>query len=118
MPFLIAQRLLVNFLLDLLYFPLWWYSAGLVRTFRACLSLLADGNLLLVPGLWARYLFVPMFGQTDWQGRILSFFVRLVNIIVRSVLLLVWIVFVAALFALWIATPIAIAAMLLRQYDL
>jgi len=27
--------------------------------------------------VWLKNLFAPMFGQTDWQGRLISFFMRL-----------------------------------------
>lgn len=41
-------------------------------------------------GVWVKNLFVPMFGQRDWQSRIISIFVRLGNIVFRSIALAVW----------------------------
>jgi hypothetical protein len=54
-----------------------------------------------------------MFGQYDWQGRIISFFMRVVQIIARSILLCFWIVFSAAVFIVWIIVPLFIFAQIL-----
>ena len=86
---LILQRLVLEFLFDFIYAPLWWYTAGIVRAGRFSARMIAAGNAQFAPGVWIAHIFVPMFGQYDWQGRLVSFFVRLVNVCVRSVFLLV-----------------------------
>jgi len=53
-----------------------------------------------------------MYGQTDWQGRLMSFFMRLVNIVVRFIGMMLWVVIVFFIFMLWIAFPIFITYML------
>ena len=103
MSVLVWHRIALEFLLDILYYPLWWYTGGLKRTAIFCLHSFEDANLSFSPGLWLKNLFVPMYGQTDWQGRITSVFMRVVNVIGRTfalgvvafaliVLLIVWIV--------------------------
>ena len=58
--------------------------------------------------VWIKNLFKPMFGQQDWQGRIISFFMRLAQIIIRFIIWLFWIIFSVAVFVIWIVVPIFI----------
>ena len=105
MNILIAQRIAVEFLLDVVYFPVWWYTKGLKRIAIACLHTIQDTNISLAPGLWLRNLFVPMFGQTDWQGRLTSVFMRAVNVSGRGIALLVYMIIIFHVFLFWIAFP-------------
>ncbi|MEK7084621.1 MAG: hypothetical protein AAB932_05285 [Patescibacteria group bacterium] len=107
----IFQRLFIEFVLDLLYFPLWWYSGGIKHMLIFCVDLLKIGNGYLAPGLWLQNILVPMFGQTDWQGRIASFFMRLLNIIGRTIALVFWLGIIVFLFLLWIAFPVFVGYM-------
>ena len=103
---LILNRLLVEAALDILYFPIWWYTRGAGHAVLWCVNLLRNGNSSLGPGIWLRNIFVPMFGQYDWQGRIISFFMRLVNVIGRGFALVLWGFFCTLLFVFWLALPI------------
>jgi hypothetical protein len=103
---IVFQRLIIEFFLDILYFPVWWYTGGIGHHFYVCRGLFRDGNRALAPGLWLRNIFVPMFGQQDWQGRIVGFFMRFINVVGRSIMLLVWFVVVVGVFFLWIFFPV------------
>lgn len=109
---LILQRMFLQFFLGMVYFPVWWYTLGLQQIGLACYHLFQEGNYNLSPGLWLKNIFVPMFGQSDWQGRIMSFFMRLVNVIGRGIALFVWLVFVLILFIFWIIFPIFVVSMI------
>src|SRR3989338_7890262 len=98
---LVFQRIALEFVFDLVYFPLWWYTGGVKRAGLFAVQLLRDGNSILAPGLWLKNIFVPMFGQSDWQGRLVSFFMRFVNVIGRSIALMFWFVATIVLFLLW-----------------
>ena len=113
---LILQRLTLEFFIDLLYAPLWWYTGGLKRAAQFSARLVAAGNVQFAPGIWLLNIFVPMFGQYDWQGRLVSFFVRLANVIIRFTLLIIWVLFSLIVFSLWIVLPIAILFMLVRSF--
>jgi hypothetical protein len=52
-----------------------------------------------------------MFGQVDWQGKMVSFFVRLGNVVFRSIGMFFWCIMVSALFLCWVLLPIGIAYM-------
>ena len=108
MSIIILQRLFLEAVLDILYFPVWWYTKGAVHALRWCFNLLKTGNENLAPGLWLANLFVPMFGQFDWQGRIVSFLMRLVQIFARTVALAVWVSLCFILFLGWLALPVLV----------
>lgn len=108
MTILILQRLLLEAVLDIFYFPIWWYTKGALHALRWCFNLLRLGNQNLAPGLWLANLFVPMFGQFDWQGRIVSFLMRLVQIFARTVALFVWCILCLVLFLGWLILPVLV----------
>ncbi len=112
---LILQRLTLEFVLDFLYAPIWWYTKGAKRAILFSAHMVAEGNAQFAPGLWLVNIFVPMFGQYDWQGRLVSFFVRLMNVIFRSILLLIWIVFSLLMFCVWLIVPAFVVYMLIRS---
>lgn len=113
---LILQRLTLEFFLDFLYAPIWWYTKGLVRAAKFSARLVAQGNLQFAPGIWLQNIFVPMFGQYDWQGRLVSFFVRLANVIIRSLLLIIWVMFSIILLVLWIFIPVFVVYTLIYSF--
>jgi len=110
---LIFQRMVIEFFLDVFYFPVWWYTKGAKRVFFGCVHMVQDANARMAPGLWLKNIFVPMFGQYDWQGRIVSFLVRLANVIVRGIGLFLWLWVVVLLFFLWVVFPIFVLYMLI-----
>lgn len=105
---LIYQKLVNEFFADIIYFPIWWYTRGLAIFFKKCFDLIRFANMIFVPGLWLKNIFVPMFGQYDIQGRLVSVFMRVVNIIGRSIALFLWSFFVFIVFLIWITLPIFI----------
>lgn len=112
---LIAQRIVFDFFWHLIYFPVWWYTEGLKKAALYCLNLLRTGNDLMAPGLWMQNLFVPMFGQNDWQGRIVSVFMRFINVIIRGIGLFIWLIAVIFIFLLWFLWPIFVLYMLIMS---
>lgn len=113
---LVLQRLFWEFVLDFLYFPLWWYSGGAARAAKFCYGLLQDGNMYLAPGLWLKNLLVPMYGQTDMQGRLMSVFIRFANVICRGAMLLAWLLIVFVIFLLWLIFPVFVVWMFFLSF--
>lgn len=103
---LVLPRLLTEAFLDLLYFPLWWYTGGAYRAGAWCFDLALSGNDHFAPGLWLKNIFVPMYGQYDFEGRLISFFMRLFQFIIRSLALFIWSIICLCLFLCWLALPI------------
>ena len=106
---IVLQRLAIEAILDIFNFPIWWFSFGIKRALLWCMEVFKSGNAWLAPGLWITNLFVPMYGQYDWQGRIISFLMRSVQIFFRLIGLAIWLFFCIVLFVVWIAWPLAIA---------
>jgi len=115
MNILVIQRLFLELLLDIIYFPLWWYTGGVKHAIKYCYGVLQSGNMFLSPMLWLKNIFVPMYGQSDFQGRLVSFFMRLVNFIGRSIALFFWIFVVIFIFLLWLAFPVFVVWMLIQS---
>ncbi len=106
---LVLQRIFFEAVLDLLYFPLWWYTGGVWHALKWAMSMFQDGNRTLLPLLWLKNLTVPMFGQYDWQGRIISFIMRFIQFVVRSIALLFWFFVCIILFCIWLILPVLIS---------
>lgn len=93
---------------DILYWPLWWYSKGLLKTAEFCFGEIRSQQERLGLNVWVKNIFTPMFGQYDIEGRIISFFARLVQVIVRSILLLIWSMLILILFLAYVIMPLII----------
>lgn len=106
---IVFQRLFIEALFHVLLLPFWWYTIGLARFAKKIFSWFRLGNEYLVPLLWWSHLFVPMFGQVDRQGRLVSFFIRLVNAIIRTCMLVVWAAALLVVFSVWILLPLVVA---------
>jgi small-conductance mechanosensitive channel len=99
----------------ILYFPLWWYSVGLLKKIKSLWRFLGAKQENLGFSVWLKNIFVPMYGQRDFAGRIISFVIRLVQVIVRGLILLIW--FFLALLALlsWLLLPVLLFLALIFQ---
>jgi hypothetical protein len=79
-------------------------------------DLFKNGNRFLAPGLWLRNIFVPMYGQYDFQGRMISFFMRFINFVGRSVALCFWVGVCLFLFMVWLVFPGIIIYGIVRSF--
>ena len=96
---------------DILRFPLWWYGAGLRSTGASVFQFVQGYSRSLGLMVWVKNIFTPMFGRYDWQSRLISVFMRVMNIVFRGfAVLLVAIVGVCA-FALYACLPVVAAMM-------
>lgn len=103
----------VDFLGGIAFFSVWWYTRGLKTSVDRAVHSVRDASAWLGLGIWVKNLFVPMYGETSWQGRIISFFIRLVMIVVRGLGVVVWaIVAFVGLILYVLALPIAALGMI------
>ncbi len=100
------QYFFVDFLTDLVRWPVWWYSRGLILVTGWVIQAVRNYGRSLAIWVWIKNIFVPMFGRQDIQSRIISFFVRLVQIFVRSIMLLVYSIIILILLAIYLLLPI------------
>ena len=91
---------------DILYFPLWWYTRGLLNLVKGLLNFLKSQEKSLALSVWVKNIFRPMYAQTDWQGVLISIFMRIVEIIGRTIVMLFWILVCLMAFIFWVGFPL------------
>ncbi|MBU0597893.1 hypothetical protein KKF61_02755, partial [Patescibacteria group bacterium] len=98
------------------YFPIWWYSKGLLRVYHYCINSVSTHiRRRLALGIWLRSMFKPMYGDYTKEGRIISFGMRIVVLIYKIVAMLVWLIILLVIFIAWIILPILIIYFILYQ---
>lgn len=90
--FRLSALFLVETIGDFCWFPIWWYTIGLVRCVRRALTSLTRREQTLGVRFWIATLFQPMYGQTDIQSRVISFIFRILILVVRVALLASWMI--------------------------
>lgn len=103
-----ARYFLVDLVWGLVFFPLWWYSRGLLRMVKVCYGAITEERRTLAIAVWAKNLFVPMYGTRDIWGRLISFFIRAVQIIGRLLVLVIYTVLVVIVFFGYLILPVLI----------
>ncbi|MEK9130781.1 MAG: hypothetical protein AAB429_01565 [Patescibacteria group bacterium] len=103
-----ARYFLIDLVWGLAFFPLWWYSRGLWRVAKACSLAVAEERRTLAIAVWAKNLFVPMYGTRDFWGRLISFFIRAIQIIGRLLVLVVYALIAIIFFAAYLILPVVI----------
>ena len=104
----IILGILFNEIKKLLYFPLWWYSKGFLKVLKGSGDFIKDFEQSLGFWIWVKNLFVPMFGQKDFAGRMISIFLRLFQIIVKGIALIIMILINVLFLFVWLLLPIFI----------
>jgi hypothetical protein len=100
-----SRALFLDLVAEILYFPLWWYSAGLKSILLGFFANLKEAERNLGLGLLFRHMFQPMFGQADREGRIISFFMRLLIVAYKSVLFVCQFILYLLVVIFWLALP-------------
>ncbi|TAL50841.1 hypothetical protein EPN81_01635 [Patescibacteria group bacterium] len=77
---------------EILRWPLWWYTDGARDTLKKLARSVGGSVRYFGVDVWAKNLFIPMYGDTSIIGRALSFGVRLVVLMFRSLGVVLWIV--------------------------
>jgi len=103
--------LISDLLGSVLRFPLWWYGDGIVHLVGWMAGKLAFRWKSYGFVIWMQNLFVPMYGQYDWAGRLVSFVMRIVVLIGRAIGFLVEAIGYLVLLFAYVAAPV-IAALL------
>jgi hypothetical protein len=95
--------------------PVFWYTRGGFDAFKYCVRLIVRRWKTLGLGVWIANIFVPMYGQHDLAGSLISFFMRLFQIIVRGAVMIIWTALVIAGFIAYLVMPILITVEFIRQ---
>lgn len=103
-----AGKIILQIIGEILYFPIWWYSVGFVRAAKRAFRFWRAREASLGFSIWLKNIFVPMYGQRDIASRIISFVMRLVQVIFRGIILLFWLILVLIALSLWLVFPVAL----------
>jgi hypothetical protein len=98
-------QLLMRFIGGVIFFPVWWYSFGFIRFAAKMINFWQEEQRALGFSVWLKNIFVPMYGQRDFSGRLISFFIRLFQIIFRGLALIFWALICLILLLLWLSLP-------------
>jgi len=109
-------QILAELVRDVLYFPAWWYGRGLVNLIMSVRNFLINKQKSLALLVWVKNIFRPMYAQYDWQGILISFFIRLVQIIFRSIVMLFWLIFSLAVIIFWVLFPALVIYEIIFQF--
>ena len=100
---------------EILNAPVFWYTRGAADAFLYCWRLIVRRWKSLALGVWIVNIFVPMYAQHDIAGTLISFFMRVIQIIVRGAVMIVWTILVAVMFVAYLLLPVLATFELLRQ---
>ena len=79
-----------DFIGGIVLFPVWWYTRGLLVALNGAVGAFASANRNIGFTVWLKNLFVPMYGETELSGRLVSFAVRLGVLVFRGLGVLLW----------------------------
>jgi hypothetical protein len=100
-----SGKIILQVLGEILYFPVWWYSVGLLRFSKALGLFWLGQEESLGLSVWVRNIFVPMYGQRDIASRLISFVMRAVQIIFRGLILAFLLLILLAIWLGWLLLP-------------
>ena len=99
------RDVLLDIIREILYFPIWWYTKGLAMAANFSWQRIKNMEVRLGVKVWVVNIFKPMFGQHDIAGVLISFFMRIFQIIGRTLVLILWTVIMILVFFVWIVLP-------------
>jgi len=111
-----SLQILIELIRDVLYFPVWWYGRGLLNLIIGVMHFLSDKQKALALLVWIKNIFRPMYAQYDFAGILISFFIRLVQIIFRSLFLLFWLILCLAVILFWVLFPLFVIYEIIFQF--
>lgn len=112
----LIRFLLLDVVLDVVRFPVWWYTSGLRRVGRWYGSSVWYGAQRLGIPTLARSLGKPMYGQRDWQSRLISVAVRFFQLIILFILFLFILLWHTTLFLAYFFTLPAIVTLIILSF--
>jgi len=110
-----SSNLALNVIREILFFPIWWYSIGLLSFALSLKNFIINREKELALSIWVKNIFVPMYGQRDFQGIIISIIIRFFQIIARSIIMLFWILTSIIFFIFWLIIPVFLIYQIIWQ---
>lgn len=108
----VAKLLFIDLVGSVVWFPVWWYTIGLRKVVDAALRAIRYRVQSYALRIWIRNFFVPMYGQYDWTGRLVSILMRFMVLIGRCVALIVEALAYCVGVIAWGVAPLGFALMI------
>lgn len=109
----VAHLFFVDLIGSVVWFPVWWYTKGFAAVIASAQRALRYRSQSYAFRIWIRNFFVPMYGQYDWTGRLISVFMRFVVLIGRGIAIAVEALIYGCGLIVWLLVPLAAIALLL-----
>lgn len=109
------RTVFLDVIADFFYFPIWWYTRGLGKQMQGSVGSLRARKDALALDIWMKNILTPMYGQYDIVGRLISFFMRLAQIIGRTVALFVWGLLLVIWLLIWLLIPLGMVYLIYSQ---
>ncbi len=113
--FVYSLKIVTELIGDVIFFPLWWYTKGLFDLVKRQIQFLKNREKGLALSVWVKNIFKPMFGQSDWQGLLISIVMRIFQIIVRSIAMVFWVLTSLIVLVFWLSMPVFIFYQIIFQ---
>jgi uncharacterized membrane protein len=69
---------------------------------------LKDAERIAALRIWLKSMFKPMFQDYTREGRVISFFMRVVLLVFKLLMMIVWAVFLGVIILIWLGLPIVV----------
>lgn len=102
----VARLVFVDLLGSIAWFPVWWYSVGLMKVVNSSREALSYRARSYAFAIWIKNFFVPMYGQYDIVGRLVSVLMRFVVLVGRSIAIVVEALVYGLGIVAWAAAPV------------
>lgn len=102
----VARLVFVDLLGSIAWFPVWWYSTGILKVMASSRDALQYRARSYAFVIWIKNFFVPMYGQYDITGRFVSVFMRFVILVGRAIAYVVEALVYFFGIMLWAVAPI------------
>ena len=83
----VARLVIIDLAGSVVWFPIWWYTRGFDHVLQAAVRAIQYRVRSYGLKIWIQNFFVPMYGQYDWSGRLISVLMRFVVLVARIVAL-------------------------------
>ncbi len=101
----VGKLIFIDLVGSVVWFPIWWYTKGLQKVVGSFVRAIQYRSQSYALRIWIKNFFVPMYGQYDWTGRLISVFMRMVVLIGRLIALAIEALIYAVGVAAWIVAP-------------
>lgn len=82
-------KALLNTIWHFVYWPLWWITGGLLLVLKFTVQRIVLAWKGLALDVWLLNIFVPMYGQSDVASRVISFVIRVIQIVLRFAIMVI-----------------------------